>query len=140
MGSLPVLYSITLFSIVIMAVIFSFFTDTTTIKSAEGKFERTIDTYFVNIQLLPLLLIPIMWYETPKIAISFNAWSHLEVNFKFNETVSKLFQRLKICNVSMLTFLNFSAYTNESKETTLTYRSITSPSYTWLRYPLLALC
>ncbi|XP_077294944.1 gustatory receptor 63a [Arctopsyche grandis] len=51
-------------------------------KSAEGRFEEAVIAYLFTVQLFPLVMIPIMWYETKKIAEVLNSWSDFEICYR----------------------------------------------------------
>lgn len=49
------------------------------LKNTEGKFEEAVIEYLFTVYLFPALLIPILWYETRKIAGVLNSWVEFEV-------------------------------------------------------------
>ncbi|KAB0798704.1 hypothetical protein PPYR_09697 [Photinus pyralis] len=51
-------------------------------KSAEGKFEEAVIDYLFTVYLFPVVLVPISWYESRKIANVFNEWSKFEAIYK----------------------------------------------------------
>ncbi|XP_034835820.1 gustatory and odorant receptor 24 [Maniola hyperantus] len=52
------------------------------LRTAEGKFEEAVIEYLFTVYLFPMLLVPIMWYETRKIADILNGWVEFEVCYK----------------------------------------------------------
>lgn len=46
---------------------------------SEGKFEEAVIEYLFTVYLFPMIIIPIMWYETRKIAGVLNGWVEFEV-------------------------------------------------------------
>lgn len=49
------------------------------LKKPEGKFEEAVIEYLFTVYLFPLTVIPILWYETRKIAGILNGWVEFEV-------------------------------------------------------------
>lgn len=49
------------------------------VRSLEGRFEEAVIAYLFLVNLLPLIIIPIVWYETRKIVVVLNNWSDFEV-------------------------------------------------------------
>lgn len=49
------------------------------LRTAEGKFEEAVIEYLFTVYLFPLLIIPVMWYETRKISGILNEWFEFEV-------------------------------------------------------------
>ncbi|XP_023940247.2 gustatory and odorant receptor 24 [Bicyclus anynana] len=52
------------------------------LRASEGKFEEAVIEYLFTVYLFPMLLVPIMWYETRKIAGILNGWVEFEVCYK----------------------------------------------------------
>lgn len=49
------------------------------LRTAEGKFEEAVIEYLFTVYLFPMIAVPILWYETRKIAGVLNAWVEFEV-------------------------------------------------------------
>ncbi|XP_059051665.1 gustatory and odorant receptor 24 [Achroia grisella] len=49
---------------------------------AEGKFEEAVIEYLFTVYLFPMITVPILWYETRKIAAVLNSWVQFEVAYK----------------------------------------------------------
>lgn len=49
------------------------------IGDLEGKFVEAVIGYLFIVNLLPLIIVVIMWYESPKIAEILNSWAEFEV-------------------------------------------------------------
>lgn len=52
------------------------------LRSAEGKFEEAVIEYLFTVYLFPMMVVPILWYETRKIADVLNGWVDFEVSCK----------------------------------------------------------
>lgn len=50
------------------------------LRSAEGKFEEAVIEYLFTVYLFPMTVVPILWYETRKIADVLNGWVDFEVS------------------------------------------------------------
>jgi gustatory receptor len=51
------------------------------LRTAEGKFEEAVIEYLFTVYLFPMLAVPLLWYETRKIAGVLNEWVNFEVRF-----------------------------------------------------------
>lgn len=49
------------------------------IRNLEGRFEEAIIAYLFLVNLVPIIIIPMMWYEAKKVAQLLNNWSDFEV-------------------------------------------------------------
>ncbi|KAL0868478.1 hypothetical protein ABMA27_007961 [Loxostege sticticalis] len=52
------------------------------LRTAEGKFEEAVIEYLFTVYLFPMVVVPIMWYETRKIAEVLNEWANFESAYK----------------------------------------------------------
>lgn len=52
------------------------------VQNAEGRFEEAVIAYLFIVNLLPIFIVPIMWYEAKKIASILNEWSNFEVCYE----------------------------------------------------------
>ncbi|XP_053615595.1 gustatory and odorant receptor 24 [Plodia interpunctella] len=51
-------------------------------RTAEGKFEEAVIEYLFTVYLFPMIAVPIMWYETRKIAGVLNSWVDFELMYR----------------------------------------------------------
>lgn len=51
------------------------------VKTSEGRFEEAVVAYLFIVNLLQIFFIPILWYESRKIARVLNDWNDFEVIF-----------------------------------------------------------
>lgn len=49
------------------------------IRNLEGRFEEAIIAYLFLVNLVPVIIIPMMWYEAKKVAQLLNHWNDFEV-------------------------------------------------------------
>lgn len=50
----------------------------------EVRFEEAVIAYLFIVNLLPIIIVPLMWYEARKIAAFLNSWADFEVrNYMF---------------------------------------------------------
>lgn len=54
----------------------------------EGKFEEAVIEYLFTVYLFPMTAVPILWYETRKIAGVLNGWVEYEVRILFHYFVT----------------------------------------------------
>ncbi|XP_032522740.2 gustatory and odorant receptor 24 isoform X1 [Danaus plexippus] len=52
------------------------------LRTTEGKFEEAVIEYLFTVYLFPMMVVPIIWYETRKIANILNGWVDFEVCYK----------------------------------------------------------
>ncbi|KAM3961218.1 gustatory receptor 63a [Aphomia sociella] len=57
-------------------------TTVTTKQTNEGKFEEAVIEYLFTVYLFPMIVVPILWYETRKIAAVLNSWVDFEIAYK----------------------------------------------------------
>lgn len=50
--------------------------------SLEGRFEEAVIAYLFIVNLLPIVIILLMWYECGKVAVLLNDWMDFEVCFE----------------------------------------------------------
>ncbi|XP_013185991.2 gustatory and odorant receptor 24 [Amyelois transitella] len=51
-------------------------------RTAEGKFEEAVIEYLFTVYLFPMIAVPILWYETRKIADVLNSWVDFELMYR----------------------------------------------------------
>lgn len=49
------------------------------VRNVEGRFEEAVIAYLFIVNLLPILIVPILWCEAKKVANILNEWSDFEV-------------------------------------------------------------
>lgn len=49
------------------------------VQSLEGRFEESVIAYLFLINILPILIIPMVWIETGKFTEVLNNWTEFEV-------------------------------------------------------------
>lgn len=49
------------------------------VQSLEGRFEESVIAYLFLVNILPLIIVPLIWCETGKFAAVLNDWSDFEV-------------------------------------------------------------
>lgn len=49
------------------------------VRNVEGRFEEAVIAYLFIVNLLPIVIVPTLWYEAKKIANILNEWSEFEV-------------------------------------------------------------
>lgn len=52
------------------------------LQHLEGKFVEAVIAYLFIVNLLPIIIVPTMWYEGQKIASILNSWVDFEVSVK----------------------------------------------------------
>lgn len=55
------------------------------VRHLGGRFEEAIIAYLFLVNLLPIIIIPLMWYEAQKMARLFNDWTEFEVGSSTRE-------------------------------------------------------
>lgn len=82
-ASPSMLYSVMVFISLIGYVLYLSLNKVQILRTSEGKFEEAVIEYLFTVYLFPLLAIPIMWYETRKIAGVLNTWVEFEVSSSY---------------------------------------------------------
>lgn len=49
------------------------------VSNLEGRFVEAVIAYLFIVNLLPILIVPMMWYEGGKVAAILNSWAEFEV-------------------------------------------------------------
>ncbi|XP_053671307.1 uncharacterized protein LOC128721566 [Anopheles nili] len=52
------------------------------VRTLEGRFEESVIAYLFIVNILPILIIPLMWYETRKVASVVNGWVDFETVYR----------------------------------------------------------
>lgn len=79
-ASPSMLYSALMFVFLIGYVLYLSLHKVQILRTSEGKFEEAVIEYLFTVYLFPMTVIPIIWYETPKIAGVLNEWVEFEVD------------------------------------------------------------
>ncbi|VVD03609.1 unnamed protein product [Leptidea sinapis] len=81
-ASPSMLYSIGCYTCLIGYVLYLSLNKVQILRTAEGKFEEAVIEYLFTVYLFPMLVIPIFWYETRKIADILNGWVEFEKAYR----------------------------------------------------------
>lgn len=77
--TLPLMiYSVIVLILILLYIAYIKWDKVEIIRSAEGKFEEAVIDYLFTVYLLPVVIIPIAWYESTKIASVFSEWMAFE--------------------------------------------------------------
>lgn len=78
-ASASMLYSILVFCSMVSYILYLSLHKVQILRTAEGKFEEAVIEYLFTVYLFPMIAVPILWYETRKIANVLNGWAEFEV-------------------------------------------------------------
>lgn len=78
-ASPSMLYSFILYCSLISYVLYLSLHKVQILRTAEGKFEEAVIEYLFTVYLFPMITVPVLWYETRKIAEVLNGWVDFEV-------------------------------------------------------------
>ncbi|KOB69745.1 Gustatory receptor [Operophtera brumata] len=82
-ASTSMLYSLAMFVFLVGYVLYLSLHKVQILKTtSEGKFEEAVIEYLFTVYLFPMTVIPIIWYETRKIAGVLNGWVEFEIAYK----------------------------------------------------------
>ncbi|CAH0731864.1 unnamed protein product, partial [Brenthis ino] len=81
-ASPSMLYSIICYVCLIGYILYLSLNKVQILRTAEGKFEEAVIEYLFTVYLFPMMVVPILWYETPKIAGILNGWVDFEICYK----------------------------------------------------------
>ncbi|XP_075984671.1 gustatory and odorant receptor 24-like [Anticarsia gemmatalis] len=81
-ASTSMLYSILVYCSLIGYVLYLSLHKVQILRTAEGKFEEAVIEYLFTVYLFPMIAVPILWYETRKIADVLNGWVDFELVYK----------------------------------------------------------
>lgn len=79
-ASPSMLYSIICYVCLIGYILYLSLNKVQILRTAEGKFEEAVIEYLFTVYLFPMMVVPILWYETRKIAGILNGWVDFEVS------------------------------------------------------------
>ncbi|KAH9638409.1 hypothetical protein HF086_004211 [Spodoptera exigua] len=77
-ASASMLYSVLVFCSLVSYVLYLSLHKVQILRTAEGKFEEAVIEYLFTVYLFPMIAVPILWYETRKIADVLNGWVDFE--------------------------------------------------------------
>ncbi|XP_030385835.1 gustatory and odorant receptor 63a [Scaptodrosophila lebanonensis] len=77
--SVAFLYSIIFFIFLSCYVAYVAYHRIETVRSLSGPFEEAVIAYLFLVNILPIVMIPVLWWETDKVAKLFNDWDDFEV-------------------------------------------------------------
>ncbi|XP_013139549.1 PREDICTED: gustatory and odorant receptor 24 [Papilio polytes] len=80
--SISMVYSAVLYFLLITYILYLSLHKVQILRTAEGKFEEAVIEYLFTVYLFPTIVVPIMWYETRKIAGVLNGWVDFEITYK----------------------------------------------------------
>ncbi|XP_055639886.1 gustatory and odorant receptor 24 isoform X2 [Toxorhynchites rutilus septentrionalis] len=52
------------------------------VRTLEGRFEEAVIAYLFIVNISPIIIIPLMWYETRKVVIILNNWTDFQVLYR----------------------------------------------------------
>lgn len=77
--SAAMLYSVIVFSSLISYILYLSLNRVHILRTTDGRFEEAVIEYLFTVYFFPSIAIPIMWFETHKIAGVLNSWIDFEV-------------------------------------------------------------
>nr|AIG51909.1 gustatory receptor [Helicoverpa armigera] len=81
-ASSSMLYAILVFLSLVSYVLYLSLHKVQILRTAEGKFEEAVIEYLFTVYLFPMIAVPLLWYETRKIANVLNGWVDFEMVYK----------------------------------------------------------
>ncbi|KAG4065698.1 hypothetical protein HA402_012376 [Bradysia odoriphaga] len=72
-------YSVLVFILLLIYVVFIAINRITIVRSLEGKFEESVIAYLFLVNILPVFIIPMIWAETGRFTEVLNAWTDFEI-------------------------------------------------------------
>ncbi|KAL9904783.1 gustatory receptor 63a isoform 1-T2 [Glossina fuscipes fuscipes] len=78
-GSLAFVYSILTFTLLTLYVVYVANNRIRIVTSLSGPFEEAVIAYLFLVNILPIFLIPLLWWETRKICVLLNDWDDFEI-------------------------------------------------------------
>lgn len=52
------------------------------VRTLEGRFEEAVIAYLFIVNISPIIIIPMMWYETRKVVVILNNWTDFEIMYR----------------------------------------------------------
>ncbi|CAG9793275.1 unnamed protein product [Diatraea saccharalis] len=78
----PMVYSVIVYFSLVAYIMYLSLIKGQIMRTSEGKFEEAVIEYLFTIYLFPMLAVPILWYETGKIAGVLNEWVKFETAYR----------------------------------------------------------
>ncbi|KAL9696542.1 hypothetical protein quinque_016121 [Culex quinquefasciatus] len=75
-------YSVVFLVVLTIYVVFIMISRIDIVRTLEGRFEEAVIAYLFIVNILPLIIIPLMWYETRKVSNLLNNWVDFEVLYQ----------------------------------------------------------
>ncbi|KFB40736.1 AGAP001915-PA-like protein [Anopheles sinensis] len=75
-------YCVAFFLLLTIYIVFIALNRIEIVRTLEGRFEESVIAYLFIVNILPILIIPLMWYETRKVASVVNGWVDFEVAYR----------------------------------------------------------
>ncbi|GAB0098478.1 hypothetical protein DMENIID0001_142160 [Sergentomyia squamirostris] len=79
LSSLTMIYSFFLLVGLLTYVVFVVIKRIQIVRNLEGRFEEAVIAYLFLVNLLPVIIVPMMWYESKKVVVVWNHWSDFEL-------------------------------------------------------------
>uniref|UniRef100_A0A336LIB2 Gustatory receptor n=1 Tax=Culicoides sonorensis TaxID=179676 RepID=A0A336LIB2_CULSO len=97
------LYSIMFFLVIMAGIVYVLLHRIKIIQTLEGKFEEAVIAYLFIVNILPVIIIPLMWYECHKVANVLNSWTEFEkLYYKVTQTPLALTLKRKALMISII--------------------------------------
>ncbi|XP_055696310.1 gustatory and odorant receptor 24 [Lutzomyia longipalpis] len=77
--SIPMIYSFIVLVALMTYVVFVVIKRIALVRNLEGRFEEAVIAYLFLVNLLPVVIVPMMWYESSKVVGVWNRWSDFEL-------------------------------------------------------------
>lgn len=61
------------------------------VRSLDGRFEESVIAYLFLVNILPVLIVPLIWTETGKFSKILNDWTDFEVRHILHYSVEELY-------------------------------------------------
>ncbi|ETN58369.1 gustatory receptor [Anopheles darlingi] len=82
LSSPAMFYCVTFFILLTIYLLFIALSRIEIVRTLEGRFEEAVIAYLFIVNILPILIIPLMWYETRKVASIMNGWADFEIVYR----------------------------------------------------------
>ncbi|XP_059610111.1 gustatory and odorant receptor 24 [Phlebotomus argentipes] len=79
LSSLTMFYSFVVLAALLTYVVFVVIKRIAIVRNLEGRFEEAVIAYLFLVNLLPVVIVPMMWYESRKVVKVWNHWSDFEL-------------------------------------------------------------
>ncbi len=96
-------------------------------SSLEGRFEEAVVAYLFIVNILPVIIIPLLWYESKKVVEVINNWTDFEVNLLeaiFIQILMKmLIETVELLNLPIILYFQITYFKTTSKPLVLNLKS-----------------